>query len=310
MRCLVTGATGFVGAHLVRWLVGQDCQVAILVRPNANLWRLQSLDRHLCLITGDLTNVAYFDSALREFAPTVVFHLGWKGVSGAQRDDLSQIQNLYSTLNLLQAAKNSGCQCWIGLGSQAEYGRHDGVLTEDSLPHPTTLYGATKLSAALLSQKLCECYDIRFVWLRLFATYGPMDAPHFLIPYVILTLLNGEIPTLTQGKQQWDYLFVQDVARALWQTAQTSSVQGIFNLASGHAIAIRHIVERIRDLIDPSLPLRWGDKQTTLDDSADLRANISRLQNAIDWSPQTSLDEGLKQTVAWYRSERMKRKRG
>jgi nucleoside-diphosphate-sugar epimerase len=112
------------------------------------------------------------------------------------------------------------------------------------------------------------------------------------------------MPTLTQGKQLWDYLFVQDVARAIGQTAKTSSVQGIFNLASGHAIPIRQIVERIRDLIDPSLPLRWGDKQTTLDSPTDLRADISRLQNAIDWSPQTSLDEGLKQTVAWYRSER------
>ncbi len=308
MKCLVTGATGFIGAHLVRWLVGQDCQVAILVRPNANLWRVQSLVQHLHLITGDLTDVAYFDSALRKFAPTVVFHLGWTGVSGAHRDDLSQIQNLYSTLNLLQVAKTSGCQCWIGLGSQAEYGRHDGVRTEDSLPHPNTLYGAAKLSAALLSRKLCECYDIRFVWLRLFAAYGPMDASHFLIPYVILTLLDGKMPTLTQGKQQWDYLFVQDVARAIWQTAKTSSVQGIFNLASGHAIPIRQIVEQIRDLIDPSLPLRWGDKQTTLDYPTDLRADISRLQNAIDWSPQTSLDEGLKQTIAWYRSERIKGK--
>lgn len=310
MKCLVTGATGFVGAHLVRWLVQQNCQVAILVRPTANLWRLQSLVQRLHLITGDLTDVAYFDSALREFAPSVVFHLGWTGVSGVHRDALSQIQNLYGTLNLLQVAKNSGCQCWIGLGSQAEYGRHDGVLTEDSLPRPNTLYGATKLSAALLSQKLCECYAIRFVWLRLFATYGPMDAPHFLIPYVILTLLDGGIPTLTQGTQQWDYLFVQDVARAIWQTAKTSSVQGIFNLASGYAIPIRQIVERIRDLIDPSLPLRWGERQTTPDDLTDLQADISRLQNAIDWSPQISLDEGLKQTVAWYQGERIKGKIG
>jgi len=308
MKCLVTGATGFIGAHLVRWLIGQNYQVAILVRPTSNLWRLQNLVQRLYVITGGLNDVAYFDAALREFAPTVVFHLGWNGVSGTSRDDLTQIQNLNNTLNLLQAAKNSGCRCWIGLGSQAEYGRHDGVLTEESAPRPHTLYGIAKLSAALFSQRLCECYDMRFVWLRLFAAYGPTDAPHFLIPYVILTLTDGGIPTLTRGEQRWDYLYVQDAVRAIGQVAQKSSVQGIFNLASGHAIPVRQIVEQIRDLIDPHLPLRWGDKPVSPDHSAGLQADISRLQNAIDWSPQISLDEGLKQTVDWYRSQRSKEK--
>lgn len=302
MRCLVTGGTGFIGSSLVRLLLKDDAEVALLVRPTSNPWRFEDVLHSLHVITGDLAAIKEAAAAIQKFAPDVVFHLGWYGVGGCYRNDPAQVaQNLYGSLKLLQLAHDSGCQRWIALGSQAEYGPYDGILTEDLPTRPVTLYGSVKLCVGLLSQKLCEAYGMGFTWLRLLAVYGTMDDREHMIPYVILTLLRGHKPILTRGEQHWDYLYVEDAARAIWQAATNPAAQGIFNLGSGEAHTVRSIVERIRDMIDPSLPLVFGEAPYRSDQIMHLQADISRLQQATGWSPQVSLDEGLQRTVAWFR---------
>jgi UDP-glucose 4-epimerase len=303
MRCLVTGATGFVGSHLVRLLLEHDCQIAILVRSTSNLWRLRDVIQRVEIILGDLVEITQVAPLIQQFAPETVFHLGWLGVSGEQRNNSNQIQNLAGSLKLLQIVSESGCKCWIGLGSQAEYGWYNGILTEDSPTHPETMYGVTKLCVGLLGQKLCKTANIRFAWLRLFAVYGPMDDPDYLIPYTICKLLQGDTPLLTLGEQRWDYLFVQDAAYAVLKVALTPSAHGIFNLASGKANQVRQIVERIRDLINPDLPLGFGEKPYSVNQVMLLQANIQRLKDATGWRPCVSFDEGLYRTIEWYRTQ-------
>lgn len=303
MRCFVTGATGLIGSHLARLLLENDCQVGVLVRPTSDPWRIQDVLHRLHVITSDLTVIERANPAIQKFAPDIVFHLGWYGVGSRCRNDPAQVsQNLYGSLKLLQVAREAGCQRWVGLGSQAEYGRYDGILVEDLPTRPETMYGVVKLCVGLLSQKLCEVYGIRFVWLRLLAAYGPMDDLEHMIPYVILSLLRGQKPALTSGEQRWDYLYVEDAASAIWQVATHPTAQGIFNLGSGEAFPVRSIVERIRDLIDPSLPLGLGEIPHQPDQIMHLQADITRLREATGWTPQVSLDEGLRMTVAWYRA--------
>ncbi|CAG0983488.1 UDP-glucose 4-epimerase [Anaerolineae bacterium] len=304
MKCLVTGATGFVGAHLVRWLIQHECQVAVLIRPTSNLWRLQDIVLQLHIISGNLFEIALSAPAIQRFAPEIVFHLGWSAARTKYRDAPVQIQNLCGSLNLLQTARDAGCLCWIGLGSQAEYGRSESIITEDSPTHPETLYGITKLSTALLAQKMCNLFGVRFAWLRLFAVYGPMDDPDYLIPYVIRVLLDSGKPSLTSGEQQWDYLFVQDAVRAIGQIGMTPTVHGIFNLGSGQAVPVKRIVEHLRERIDSRLQLGFGDKAYDANQTMLLQADVSRLQKAIGWIPQVSLEDGLEQTINWYRDRR------
>jgi len=301
MRCLVTGATGHIGSYLVRLLLEQGCQVAVLIRPTSNPWRIKDVFHRLQIITGDLVVIAEAAAEVQKFAPEVVFHLGWYGVGNSYRNDPAQIiQNLDGSLKLLQLAIESGCRRWLYLGSQAEYGVYNGLLTEDLPVRPVTFYGITKLSVGLLSQKLCETYGIGFVWLRLLATYGPMDDEQHMIPYVILSLLRGQKPVMTKGEQRWDYLYAQDAARAIWLAAMSQAAQGIFNLGSGQAYSVSSIVERIRDLIDPDLPLDFGEVPYPEQQIMHLQADISRLRQATGWTPQISLDQGLRQTVNWY----------
>ncbi|MBT9143995.1 MAG: GDP-6-deoxy-D-mannose reductase [Syntrophomonadaceae bacterium] len=302
MRSFVTGGTGLIGSCLVRLLLEHDVEVALLIRPSSDPWRIKDVLDHVHVITGDLVAIDSAAAAIRDFAADTVFHLGWHGVTSHHRNDPAQVtQNVYGSLKLLELAHEVGCKHWIGLGSQAEYGPYNSVLIEDLPTRPQTAYGVAKLCVGLLSEKLCEAYGIGFAWLRLTAAYGPMDDRNHMIPQVILTLLQGDKPSLTLGEQRWDYLYVEDAVEVIWRAATTSSAQGIFNLGSGEVHTIKSIVERVRDLIDPNLPLGFGEVPYRPDQIMHLQADISRLQSVTGWSPQVSLEEGLERTVAWFR---------
>lgn len=302
MRVLLTGATGFVGLHVARCLLAHDGEVAAVVRPESNAWRITDILPRLHVIHGDISHMSAMTNEICAFAPDVTVHLAWRGVEKNDRNDSAQIANLYATLNLLEVVHAAGCEVWVGLGSQAEYGICDRAIAENMPAHPESMYGVTKLSTCLLTRQLCKFHNIRFVWLRLFSTYGPGDDPTCMIPYVVMSLLRGECPALTPGEQKWDYLFVQDVAEAVYSVASKPDVQGIFNLGSGETHTVREVAEQIRDLINPNLPLGFGQVPYRPNQIMHLQADISRLRQATVWVPRVSLRDGLEATIAWYRS--------
>lgn len=143
---------------------------------------------------------------------------------------------------------------------------------------------------------------MRFAWLRLFSSYGPKDNPDWMIPYLIGALQRREKPALTLGEQQWDYLYVGDVAEAIYLTALSGTAEGVFNLGSGRVDALRRIIEYIRDLIEPTLPLGFGAVPYRPDQVMHLQSDITKLQRETGWKPRTNLQDGLKKTVDWYLS--------
>jgi UDP-glucose 4-epimerase len=306
VRCFVTGATGFVGSHLVRLLLQRGNEVSILIRPNSNQWRIADILSAVRVIRGDLAAVKQVSDEIQSFKPDVVFHLAWHGGNSYKyQNHPSQIfENLYGSLELVQIAKEAGSQRWLGLGTSVEYGKYEIPITENLRPMPDTLYGISKYCTCLSAEKLSQLYGIDFIWFRPFWLYGPYDDPLRMLPWVILALLQGERPALTLGEQRWDYLYVEDAVEAIWRAATTPQAQGIFNLGSGETHSIRSIAERIRDLIDPSLPLGFGEVPYRPDQIMHLQADISRLKQATGWSPNVDLDEGLRRTVEWLRENK------
>lgn len=305
-RVLVTGCTGFVGSYvLARLLEKPERSVAALVRPDADLWRIgPELLARTTLIRGDLEHLDALREPLARFAPDTVVHSAWDGVGPKDRNDTRQLQNIASAIALLRLAQEVGVQHWIGMGSQAEYGAHDQALRETDAVRPTTLYGASKLSLCHLARLVAEQSRMRFVWLRIFSTYGPKDHPRWLIPYVILALLKGERPALTEGAQKWDYVHVDDIATAVRAVVDDGDAEGIYNVGSGRVVTIRRVVERIRDLVDARLQLAFGELLYRPDQVMHLEADIGRLQRATGWSPRIDFDSGLAETVGWYRAHR------
>jgi nucleoside-diphosphate-sugar epimerase len=147
MRVLVTGATGFVGSHVLRRGVARGVEMAALLRPGGSRDRLHDVDGAVVEIDGDLADVEAARSAIETFAPTVVLHLAWDGVDNTRRNDPVQFRhNPTAALGLVDVAASAGAQAWIGLGTQAEYGRVEGRVDERHPTAPTSLYGIAKLA--------------------------------------------------------------------------------------------------------------------------------------------------------------------
>lgn len=304
MKIFITGASGFIGSFLFKSLLRKGSyKIALLLREPEKAWRIQEDINHADLvIKGELeTSETYKDSIL-DFQPDVVVHLAWKGVGNADRNSFYQWENVPEMYELMNVAHDSGAHTFIGLGSQAEYGPLNARISEGSITEPTTIYGASKLAACNYGRILAHSLGMRFGWLRLFSSYGPMDQPGWLLPYLINTFLRSESPNVTSAEQRWDYIYVQDVVDAIISLIESPKADGVFNLGSGEAHQLRSIIEMARDLVNPSLPINFGAIPYRADQVMHLEADISKLSLATGWSPKVSLEEGLGNAVAWWKS--------
>jgi nucleoside-diphosphate-sugar epimerase len=303
MKLLLTGASGFIGSAFLAACLAAGHEVTILGR-NAEAWRLRPFLGRFSHRNADLADRRAVEQALIEVAPEVVVHLAWAGVSGRARNDPVQIDNIGWSTRLLIAAARAGVRHFVSTGSQAEYGPQTGVISEAAEPRPTTLYGEAKLATFRLLGRMASEMGPRFSWLRVFSTYGPGDHPYWMIPSLIGSLLRAERPALTRGEQFWDFLHVADAARALLMVAESEQASGLFNLGSGVAPQLRDTIEMIRDAIDPSLPLGFGDIAYRPDQVMHLQADIGRLREVVGWKPGIGLETGLVETARWYGQNR------
>jgi nucleoside-diphosphate-sugar epimerase len=296
MTLLVTGAGGFVGAATVRAAAAAGHQVHALVR-NRIAPRLAGLGNSVAIHSVDLCNGEAVARLLGKLAPDVVIHSAWEGVGGALRAGPVQLENIRTTVALADAAIAAGARKFVGIGSQAEYGRYDRRILESDVPRPTMLYGAAKLSANVLAAQRAYEHGMEFAWLRLFSVFGPGDNPIWLIPSVARSLTRGVAPKCTLGTQVWDYLHIEDVAEAVLTAAVTPAATGVFNLSSAAPIAVRTIVERLRDLAAPGLPLHFGEVPFGPDQIMHLEGDNTRLRELTGWTPRIHVLEGLADVV-------------
>jgi len=295
-RILVTGAGGFVGAAVADLAARQGHQVTVLVR-NPAAPRVATLAGCCAVTVADLADKGAVNAALAQARPDIIIHSAWEGVGGAARAGDIQLDNIRTTVSLLDAAITVGASRFIGIGSQAEYGRHDRRIDESAATEPFLLYGAAKLSACHLTRQRATEAGIGFAWLRLFSPYGPGDNPNWLIPSVAAQILAGQAPRTSLGTQNWDYLHIVDTARGVLAAALTDSAQGVFNLSSGRAVTVRSIVERIRDLARPGLALTFGDIPFGPNQIMHLEGDCSRLSAATGWAPSIAIEDGLATVV-------------
>jgi nucleoside-diphosphate-sugar epimerase len=294
-RLLVTGAGGFVGAAVVQAAVAAGHEVIAVARHEAS--RLAPLAPKISIRRLDLTDNAAVTALLGSVRPDIVIHSAWEGVGGALRSGDIQLDNVRTAVALADAAIAAGTRKFVGIGSQAEYGRYDRRITETDLPQPTMLYGAAKLAANHLVAQRCREAGTAFAWLRLFSVYGPGDNPNWLIPSTAASLVRGHVPRCTAGTQKWDYLHIDDVADGVLAAALSDEANGVFNLSSGSPVAVRTIVEMLRDIAAPAMELKFGEIPFAPDQIMHLEGDNGRLRATTGWSVNVPLGDGLNQVV-------------
>ena len=296
---VITGATGFIGSAVVRTILAQGRRVIVITRTSSDKSRLRDVSGYEEVVADRLDDPS-LSAKLREYAPTVFIHCAWRGVAGAERNQSWQIsENVPFTIASVNLAAAAGCRQWIGLGSHAEYGNLNRVIEESAPTVPTTTYGKGKLAAGIAALALCEAHGIAGAWLRVFSTYGPGDAPHWLIPYAVLELAAGRSPKLTLCEQLWDYLHVTDAAEAIACVAD-GKTSGVFNLGHGRTWPLREIIETIRAAMGTPTTAEFGAMPYRPDQVMYLEADISKLTAATGWKPRIGLVDGIKETVNYF----------
>lgn len=301
-RIFLTGASGFVGAALAGELLAcGNFEISALLREPEKSWRLNELLGRLTCVVGSLDDRLKLENHFASYRPDVVIDLAWQGVAGSERNSSVQWRNIGLHLELLELGKKYGVKRWIGLGSQAEYGPCERRISESTETRPTTLYGVSKLALCQLTQKICDDNFISCAWVRLFSSYGPRDNTHWLIPYLIQSLIKGDAPDLTAAEQLWDYIYIDDLVAAISSLVLKADATGIFNVGSGSALPLKYYVETIRNAIDPSLHIGFGKIPYRSDQVMHLEADVQKLSRATGWKPRADPYTSILKTVDWYR---------
>ncbi len=293
MRVLLTGASGFIGSHVLRALIHHGHSVAALAIPGDPLWRIRDALEGVWIVRGTLSGLHELSRLLSAWRPEGCIHLAWYVEPGKYLHAQENIQCLMESLQLFRAAAEWGCDGVVAAGTCAE---HD--ITADS-PGPPTMYAAAKLACGLLGRAVAEGGGMRFAWARIFYPYGPYDDERRALPTLIRALLSGEPFPATQGNQVRDCVHVEDIAAAFVLLLEKGE-SGVFDVASGAPVKVRELMESVGrvwgrpELIQfGALPDRPGDPSGVGDGGERLRA--------LGWAPRYSLEEGVRQTVEWWR---------
>ena len=294
MKVLLTGAAGFIGSHVARELVRQNHEVYALVRPQSDLWRVADIEPSLHIIRADLLAPTL---ALQASSFDCCLHLAWYVEPGKYLQSPQNKDWVVASLRLARLLQQAGCRRFVGTGTCFEYAPGDPPQNESTPTLPSTPYVQAKLELfnALRSS------DIEFAWLRLFYQYGPGEDPRRLVPVVINSLLRNQEMKLVPGDRVRDYLHIEDVASAACAVAG-SRLTGAVNIGSGIPVTVREIATKIGEALERVNLLKVGAIPYGASEPMHLLADNTKLREGTGWKPRHSLDEGLRQTIEWWKS--------
>ncbi|RMF58465.1 MAG: NAD(P)-dependent oxidoreductase [Calditrichaeota bacterium] len=306
---LILGASGFIGRWIARYLSGTRCSLFLVVRDSRRSRKIfNEYTVNGELIEIDLTNFSDVTSTIKNIKPSIIFNLAGYGVDPSERDpEQARLMNadlvrvLCENLRVFSEPKLENLQL-IHIGSALEYGTIGGNLSEDSIPHPTTLYGQTKLTGTETVKTYGQKYGVRGITARLFTVYGPGEHPQRLLPTLIEAARNQHPIPLTEGFQKRDFTYVEDVAEGLIRLSVCNAPPGqIVNLATGKLTTVREFVKIAADVLNiQDNFLQFGALPTRKEEMNHDDVSIDQLKQFTGWTPPTSIREGIQRTIAFF----------
>lgn len=309
---LVTGAGGFIGSHLVEYLLAEGARVRAFVRYNSRgdpgLLRMlstQDLNR-IEVIAGDLEDEHAVHNAVQGIQ--VIFHLGAMiSIPYSYHHPVEVAKtNFIGTLNILTATQESDVERLIHTSSSEVYGT--AMYTPMSETHPLqgqSPYSASKIGADKLAESFFCSFETPVVTVRPFNTYGPRQSARAVIPTIITQALTKDRIHLGNQNTIRDFTFVKDTVAGLARAAEVPGIEGeVLNLGTGKEITIGELALNIIQKTGRSVeiivdPVRLRPKQSEV---MRLLSDNSHARSLLSWAPETSLDSGLDQTISWINS--------
>ncbi len=301
-RAVVTGGAGFIGSHVAEAFLEHGYDVAVVDDLSAG--RESNVPEGAELARVDITDA---DALGRAFdGVNVVCHLAAQAsvTVSVERPDYDCDVNVHGTLNVCEVARRGGAPVVYASTGGALYGDDAPLPTnEDFLPQPLAPYGASKLAGEAYVQTWGRLHGIPNVVLRLGNVYGPRQNPHGEAGVVAIfseKLIAGAVPRLRgEGRPTRDYVHVSDVARAFVLAAEAGK-EGVFNVGTAVQTSTARLLEILQDAAGTAIEPRQEELK-----EGELRASAldaSRIERELGWNPTVEVEDGLRDTFAWYRA--------
>lgn len=288
-KLLLTGATGFLGSHFA-------CRI------DSHTYQTYLFSRH----DMDLTVFSDVQKTVGEVEPDVIVHLG--GLVNLTRDfDVAKKcidANILGTLNLLETTRDHSPKLFIYVSTEEVYGDAPIPYKEEmSLTHPPSPYAMTKLAGEHVCTMYGKYFGFPVIILRVSTMYGPGETDKRFIPSIIMKALRGKDIPLNSGKKSRDYVFVEDVVDALLACLELPSSKNteVVNIGGGKSYTLKSVVEKIVRLCQSTSSIRYGVIPERLIEANTWNMDIKKAKQILGWCPKTTLEEGLSQTIAYYK---------
>ena len=308
-KVLVTGGGGFIGSRLVEVLMRSGAQVRAFVRYNSrgDAGLLRTLSPYVLgeteIIPGDLRD----EDAVRKAVADreVVFHLGALiSIPYSYLHPAEVVEtNIMGTLNVLLACRDLGVQRLVHTSTSEVYGTARTAPISESHPlQGQSPYSASKIGADKLAESFYCAYDLPVITVRPFNTYGPAQSARAVIPTIITQALTCDTIHLGNLDSTRDFTYVDDTVNGFLRAAESTAGLGeVFNLGTGEEIRIGDLANKVIAMVDREVKIDLRPERLRPEKSEVMRliSDNRRAREVLGWSPEISLDEGLKRTIHW-----------
>lgn len=299
MNVIISGADGFVGSHVLNRFLSEGHKVLaidIAEKPK----RIDLSNKSVIYISSPINKLNNFLSQLKSFKPDVVYHFAWKGSAGPLREDFScQINNAIETLDFLKLSSSLGAKKFVMAGSIAEFEIMDVMYKDNSVPPKSCYYGMGKQLAHELCKPIASELNIDLIWAYITNAYGVGENSPRLINNVIKKIIAKEDFNFSSGIQNYDFLYIDDVAEAFYLLGLKGIKNKGYLIGSGKAKPLKEFIKEIYDVAKATSKPIFGE---TASNTAYLPLNIfntSNLFSDVGFRPKYSFSEGIKKTIDW-----------
>jgi len=311
MKILVTGGAGFIGSNFIRYILALDRGYSVVnydkLTYAGNMANLDSVagDPHYRFVKGDICDAAAVEEALNE-CDAVVHFAAESHVDRSIYEPAASIEtNVKGTFILLQVARKLSVQRFVHISTDEVYGdmRPGAFAEEDSPVQPSSPYSSSKAASDLLVRSFVRTYNFPALITRSSNNYGPYQFPEKFLPLMITNALDDKpLPIYGDGQQQRDWLHVEDNCRGILAVLERGCIGEVYNIGGLDVVDNLTMAKRLLQVVGkPESLLTYVKDRPGHDRRYALRCG--KMEKHLGWKPSVSLEDGLRQTIDWYRSE-------
>lgn len=298
---IITGADGFVGSYTTEYFLDQGIEVLALGRK-ADPVRLKHHDK-MVYRQCDITDRSNIIKAAAGKKYDAFIHFAWDGAADKRKDYNVQMKNAIDTVECLKAAKETGCDRFVGAGSIMEYEVEAAIHTDGTRPGMAYIYGIGKHTAHCLCKPVAAELGIDFVWPMITNAYGPGEFTDRFVNSTLKKIIRKEDLQFTAATQNYDFVYVKDVAKAFYLITTKGRPFSEYMIGSGNARPLKEFIIEMKENLAKDAALCFGDIPFTGTDMPLEVFSIKRLKEDCGFIPETDFATGTAITMEWLKEQ-------